>query len=115
MIDTYAAANAAYKAMAGIPFAGPVLGATAAVAAIAAGIANVKQILSVKTDGSISSTGVSVSAPAALNTPPVEYTRNLLGDKETDELNQPVKCYMLESEARDVMYRVQMVENNASF
>lgn len=115
LIDTYAAANAAYKAMAGIPFAGPVLGASAAVAAIAAGIANVKQILSVKTDGSISSTGVSVSAPAALNTPPVEYTRNLLGDKETDELNQPVKCYMLESEARDVMYRVQMVENNASF
>lgn len=115
LIDTYAAANAAYKAMAGIPFGGPALGAAAAVAAIAAGIANVKQILSVKTDGSISSTGVSVSAPAALNTPPVEYTRNLLGDKETDELNQPVKCYMLESEARDVMYRVQMVENNASF
>lgn len=115
LIDTYAAANAAYKAMAGIPFAGPVLGATAAVAAIAAGIANVKQILSVKTDGSISSTGVSVSAPAALNTPPVEYTRNLLGDKETDELNQPVKCFVVESDITNAQTKVAVTESNASF
>lgn len=115
LIDTYAAANAAYKAMAGIPFVGPVLGATAASAAIAAGIANVKQILSVKTDGSISSTGVAVSAPAALNTPPVEYTRNLLGDKETDELNQPVKCYVVESEITSAQTKVAVTEANASF
>ena len=44
IVDTYAAANAAYKAMAGIPVIGPGLGALAATTAIAAGIANVRMI-----------------------------------------------------------------------
>ena len=44
IVDTYAAANAAYKAMAGIPVIGPGLGALAAATAIAAGIANVRMI-----------------------------------------------------------------------
>jgi hypothetical protein len=49
-IDTYQAANAAYKAMAAIPVVGPALGAVAAAAAIVAGIKNVKKIISTKTD-----------------------------------------------------------------
>ncbi len=44
IVDTYAAATAAYKAMAGIPVVGPGLGVAAAAAAIAAGLANVAQI-----------------------------------------------------------------------
>lgn len=44
VIDTYASANAAYKAMAGIPVVGPALGFAAAAAAIAAGLANVVMI-----------------------------------------------------------------------
>jgi hypothetical protein len=48
-INTYASATASYKAMAGIPYVGPILGAIAAAAAIAAGLANVKQIMSVNT------------------------------------------------------------------
>ena len=117
LIDTYSAANSAYSAMAGIPIVGPALGAAAAAAAIAAGIANVKKIWEVDETSGASASGASasVSAPANLNTAPVEYTRNLLGDKETDQLNNPIKCYMLESEAREVMNKVQMVENNASF
>lgn len=47
-IDTYKAANAAYASLAGIPIVGPVLGGIAAGAAVAAGIANVKKITSVK-------------------------------------------------------------------
>ena len=103
--------------MAGIPIVGPALGAAAAAAAIAAGIANVKKIWEVNETSGASASGASasVSAPPNLNTSPVEYTRNLLGDKETDQLNNPIKCYMLESEAREVMNKVQMVENNASF
>ncbi|MWP63113.1 tape measure protein [Gilliamella sp. Pas-s25] len=46
VINTYQAANAAYAAMAGIPYVGPALGATAAAAAIAAGMANVAAIRS---------------------------------------------------------------------
>lgn len=46
--DTYSAAQSAYKAMAGIPYVGPALGAIAAGVAVAAGIANVKSIASAK-------------------------------------------------------------------
>lgn len=46
--DTYVAANASYSAMAGIPVVGPVLGAIAAAAAIAAGLINVAKIAQVR-------------------------------------------------------------------
>ncbi len=47
-IDTYQAATAAYKALAGIPVVGPALGAVAAGAAVASGLANVRKIVSTK-------------------------------------------------------------------
>ena len=47
-INTYASATAAYKSLAGVPVVGPALGIAAAAAAVAAGIANVKKIISVK-------------------------------------------------------------------
>jgi hypothetical protein len=50
-IDTYKGATAAYASMAGIPYVGPALGAVAAGAAIAAGIANVKAITSAGSGG----------------------------------------------------------------
>lgn len=117
LIDTYSAANSAYSAMAGIPIVGPALGAAAAAAAIVAGIANVKKIWEVdETSGaSASSASASVAAPAALNTAPVEYTRNLLGDKETDLLNEPVKCYVVESDITNAQTKVAVTESNASF
>ena len=117
LIDTYSAANSAYSAMAGIPIVGPSLGIAAAAAAIVAGIANVKKIWEVdETSGaSASSASASVAAPAALNTAPVEYTRNLLGNKEIDELNQPVKCYVVESDITNAQTKVAVTESNASF
>lgn len=47
-IDTYSAATAAYKAMAGIPVVGPALGAIAAAAAVASGLQTVRKITSTK-------------------------------------------------------------------
>ncbi|MBP92656.1 MAG: hypothetical protein CMC55_00900 [Flavobacteriaceae bacterium] len=70
-IDTYKGATAAYSAMAGIPYVGPVLGAIAAGAAVASGLANVKAILSADAsggggggDGAPSTGGASAQAPA---------------------------------------------------
>lgn len=45
-IDTYQSAVSAYKSMSGIPVVGPALGAVAAGAAVATGLANVKKITS---------------------------------------------------------------------
>ena len=44
LIQTYQSATAAFSSLAGIPYVGPFLGAAAAAAAIAAGMANVQQI-----------------------------------------------------------------------
>lgn len=117
LIDTYSAANSAYSAMAGIPIVGPALGIAAAAAAVVAGIANVKKIWEVDESGAsgVSGASATVAAPAALNTAPVEYTRNLLGDKETDLLNEPVKCYVVESDITSAQTKVAVTESNASF
>lgn len=48
LIDTYQSATAAYKATVGIPVVGPTLAPIAAAAAIAAGLASVKKIVSTK-------------------------------------------------------------------
>jgi len=68
-IDTYKGATAAYSSMAGIPVVGPVLGAIAAGAAVASGLANVKAILSADASGgggggAPSTGGASAQAPA---------------------------------------------------
>ena len=47
-VDTYQSAVAAYKALSGIPVIGPALGAIAAAAAVASGIATVKKIVAVQ-------------------------------------------------------------------
>lgn len=116
IIDTISSAQGAYKAMVGIPFVGPILAPIAAAAAVVAGIANVKAIQNEQLPSSGSSTsGAGTSAPSALNTAPVEYTRNLLGDKETDQLNNPIKCYVVESDITNAQTKVAVTESNASF
>jgi hypothetical protein len=59
VINTRAAAMAAYKSLAGIPYVGPYLGAAAAAAAIAAGAAQIREISSTQPGGgSISARGI---------------------------------------------------------
>lgn len=66
-INTYQAATGAYASLAPIPIVGPGLGIVAAAAAVAAGIANVKKILSVKSGlpGDDSSGSASIDSSAA--------------------------------------------------
>ena len=56
-IDTYQSAVAAYKSLSGIPVIGPALGAIAAAAAVASGIATVKKIVSVQVPNAPSNPG----------------------------------------------------------
>lgn len=111
--DTWKGANEAYAAMASIPYVGPALGIAASAAAVIAGLANVRAIMS----ESMSSTSqtASVTAPAPMETAPIEYTRNLVGDKELDEINQPIKCYVLESDISKTQNKVKVTEMNATF
>lgn len=63
-IDTYQSAVAAYKSLAGIPVIGPALGAIAAAAAVASGIATVKKIVAVQVPNAPGGAG-----PAPQSTP----------------------------------------------
>jgi len=68
-IDTYQAAVAAYKSLAGIPVIGPVLGGIAAAAAVASGIATVKKIVAVQVPSAPSGGGSKVSTPSQSSAP----------------------------------------------
>ena len=105
------AANGAYSAMASIPYVGPVLGAIAAASALASGYANVRMIY--KTDES--GKNINTSTPNTVQTAPVSYTKELLGDKEKEMINQPIKCYVTESDITDTQNRVKVKESNSSF
>lgn len=132
IIDTYQAANGAYAAMASIPYVGPALGAAAAAAAVVSGIANVKSILSTKTDGkttSMPSTGVTMhtAAPAVIQQVPV--MRSLTSASEEERLNgildntgqtasgvnQPVKAYVVQTELEGEQLYADTQRSESSF
>ena len=118
-IDTYQAANAAYKAVAGVPVIGPALGIAAAAAAITGGLLNVKQIASQKFEGG-GSTGSAPAAPSAsmtgasatqlggnaananLNTQQ-QNTAELIGQS-----NEGTPVYVLESDITGTQNKVAM-------
>ena len=104
------AANGAYSAMASIPYVGPVLGAIAAASALASGFANVRMIY--KTDES--GKNINTSTPNTVQTAPVSYTKELLGDKEKEMINQPQIVCVVE-DINNVQNRVKVKEANSSF
>lgn len=104
------AANGAYSAMASIPYVGPVLGAIAAASALASGYANVRMIY--KTDES--GKNINTSTPNTVQTAPVSYTKELLGDKEKEMINQPQIVCVVE-DINNVQNRVKVREANSSF
>lgn len=116
IIDTLASATAAYKSLAGIPIAGPALGAAAAAAAVAAGMVNVMQIQKT-TLGSTANVenaygSSSVSAPD-INAWEPQYTRNLQTDTETDEMNRPI--YVTVTDIKKGLERQTKVVDSAKF
>ena len=112
VIDALSAANGAYSSMSSIPYVGPALGAAAAAAALIAGYANVKQILAQDVSGS--TIQQATGTPASVSAPAVSYTRNLIGDKELDEINKPQVCLVVE-DFNKVQNRMQVRESNATF
>lgn len=116
LINTYQSATAAYKALSGIPVVGPALGAAAAAVAVASGIKNVQAIRNISTDGENASSSATVYPSINIGRSiPVEYTRNLLSDTETAELNNSQRVYVLESDITNVQNKVSVVESNATF
>ena len=105
VMDTYKAANGAYASMSGIPYVGPFLGAAAAGVAIAAGIANVKNISSQQFGGGASGSSATPAGGGGgggANNQVITPNFNIIGNQNQTQLAQlnqpPIKAYVVGSD-----------------
>jgi len=109
-IDTYVAAGSAYAAAAKIdPI---VLAPLAAAGAIAAGLARVKAILSVKVPGG--GGGSMPSAPPAVPQFNPAVAQQVQGGGDVQLGMKPQKVYVVESDIRGTMNKVDVIQSNAT-
>lgn len=122
-MDAFAAANSTYNAMASIPVVGPALGVAAAAAALASGIANVRQILATntRTTNTASATTASVAA-SAVQAPAViqevAATRTLTTSTQEQQLNRmasDTRVYVVESDIAQAGKKVSVREGESVF
>jgi hypothetical protein len=96
-IQTFLGAQQAFTSMSSIPVVGPALGAIAAAAAVAGGIANVKSILSADDSGNVASAGGGGGVDASMSGPAPQMMSGAfeLGAMEEPE---PVKAFVVTDE-----------------
>jgi hypothetical protein len=118
LIDTYKSATGAYASLSAIPVVGPVLGAAAAGAAIAAGLANVKAIQS---QNFTSSGGSQANIPTP-NTPNANQQLaspnfNVVGASGVSQAESlgPVKAYVVSGDVTTAQALDRNRINNATF
>lgn len=120
LINSFSSAVSAYQSMASIPYVGPFLGAAAAAAALASGIAQVKAINAVKKgDNGGSSTRYAEITPSAPEYNPTSVT-NVTGQQETENLanamtKAPLKAYVVESDITSTQQKVAKRNKETSF
>tara|TARA_R100000773_G_C4220056_1_gene118669 strand:+ start:2163 stop:3695 length:1533 start_codon:yes stop_codon:yes gene_type:complete len=97
-IDTFGAAQASFKSLAGIKIVGPALGAIAAAAALASGFARIKQIQSIGPPVNTPS----VSGPRGATSPSFNVVGtspvNQLAETISEQTDQPVKAFVVSNE-----------------
>ena len=97
-IDTYTAATAAFKSVAGIPIVGPALGAIAAAGAVAVGVMNIKKIAASKFEGGGSAGGGGGGGGATAPTMSAPQF-NVVGQSGVNQLaslnQQPIQAYVV--------------------
>ena len=77
-------------------------------------IANIKKQTFDGGGGDVSA-GATPTALMSATDIPVSYTRNLMGDAETEEMNKAQQVYILESEIQDSSRKVEVREQNTNF
>ena len=111
-VDTYKGATSAYASMAGIPVVGPALGAVAAGAAVAAGLANVKAILATGGGGGSAPSGGNIpTAGASAPAPEMMSGAFELGGGQAPE---PVKAYVVTDEMSDSQDQLANIRRRAT-
>ena len=123
LIDTYQSATSSYNSLSGIPVVGPALGAAAAGLAVANGLANVKQIVSVKVPGqsgggaggnNISGGGGRQAAQPAFNLVGRSNVNQLQTGIEQQE-TAPVRAFVVSSNVTTQQEADRATQSQASF
>lgn len=123
-ISTLEGAINAYKSMAGIPVVGPALGAAAAAAVTAAGIANINKIKQTTKDNAGSSVtapngnSLSMTSVSPLLNEETDLQRMTTLSEQGDSVaaaQQNVRVYVVDQDIRDANRKAEVVENNATF
>ena len=112
-VDTYKGATAAYSSMAGIPYVGPILGAIAAGAAVASGLANVKAILSADESGGGAPPSTSIGGGASAQAPAPEMLSGkfeLGGGMEPE----PLKAFVVTDEMTNSQDQLANIRRRAT-
>tara|TARA_R100000654_G_scaffold17130_3_gene35918 strand:+ start:776 stop:2941 length:2166 start_codon:yes stop_codon:yes gene_type:complete len=112
IIDTYKNATAAFGSMANIPIVGPVLGGIAATAAIAAGLANVKQIMAQDVGGGAGGGGG--STPPARPQPAKPSTTGSFSLGGADPNKKPVKAFVVTDEMTDSQQQLEGIRQEST-
>ena len=120
LISTYESAVQAFKSLAGIPVVGPALGTAASVAAIASGLAQVKNIKS-QTFGGGGGTAAAPAPAPALSTAATEATQapsaptldlSFLGDIATTP--QPQQAYVISENVTTAQQANKKIQDQAA-
>jgi hypothetical protein len=112
-IDTYKGATAAYASMASIPVVGPALGAIAAGAAIAAGLANVNAIMSAGGGGGGAVAGGG-SVPSASAAPPSPQMMSGSFDLTGGEAIEPTRAYVVSDDITNSQNGLEIIRRRAT-
>ncbi len=124
-IDTYTSATAAYSSTVGIPVAGPVLAPIAAGVAVAAGLLNVKKIISTKVPGPDPG-GTMPTAPTVPTVPSFDPNAAIAANvggaqapeavttQQVGSQTQVVRAYVVDSEVTSQQEATRKIENLAS-
>lgn len=118
-IETYKGAMQAFNAFSGIPIVGPALGIAAAAAATTLGLANIREILKVKTPGgdNITADTGSVSLPSfPETTEAIQETHNNMNEYDVEQLNNTQqRVYVVESDITATQNNVQKARVRATY
>ena len=120
VVQALLSANEAYAAMASIPYVGPALGAVAAAAALAQGMAQVRAINSTNMKGKASTPAATVASPTASVSAPaviqqVESTRTLTGVEEEQRMNNAQRVYLVYDDVQQAGKKVSVEQSESTF
>ena len=113
-IDTFASAQAAYKAVVGIYPVGPVLAPIAAAAAVAAGMANIRAIQGAGGGGGGGGGGISAGGGAPAAAPPSPQMMSGSFDLTGGEAIEPTRAYVVSDDITNSQNGLEIIRRRAT-